>query len=100
MEAYSGTTSMQSSELKEAQMIALAIDLAERQLIEGTASSQVIVHYLKLATERERNENNKLREEVELLRAKTKAIEADQNREELYLKAIEAMQSYSGAFDA
>ena len=80
-------------------MIALAVDLAEKQLIEGTASSQVITHFLKLATSRERLEREKLEKENELLRAKTEAIESAKRVEELYSDALRAMRSYRGETD-
>lgn len=83
-------------EARENQMIALAVDLAEKQLMEGTASSQVITHYLKLATSKERLEREKLEEENKLLRAKTEAIERDKQTDELYLKVLAAMKSYRG----
>lgn len=66
---------MLTPEAKENQMISLAMDCAERQMMEGTASSQVITHFLKLGSERERLEREKLEEENKLLRAKTKALE-------------------------
>lgn len=84
---------------RENQMIALAVDLAEKQLIEGTASSQVITHFLKLATSRERLEREKLEKENELLRAKTEAIESAKRVEELYSDALRAMRSYRGETD-
>lgn len=84
-------------EAYEKRNISLAVELAEKQLAEGTASSQIIVHYLKLATEKERLEREKMQLESEMLRAKTKAIESQQHVEELYANAIEAMRSYSGA---
>lgn len=83
-------------EARENQMIALAVDLAEKQLMEGTASSQVITHFLKLATSRERLEREKLEKENELLRAKTEAIESAKRVEELYSDALRAMKSYRG----
>lgn len=86
-------------EARENQMISLAIDLAEKQLIEGTASSQVISHYLKLGSTRERLEKEKLEEENKLLRAKTEALESAKNVEKLYANAIRAMRVYSGADD-
>lgn len=86
-------------EARENQMIALAVDLAEKQLIEGTASSQVITHFLKLATTRERLEKEKLEKENELLRAKTEAIESAKRVEELYSDALRAMRSYRGETD-
>lgn len=86
-------------EARENQMIALAVDLAEKQLLEGTASSQVITHFLKLATSRERLEREKLEKENELLRAKTEAIESAKRVEELYSNALKAMRSYRGETD-
>ena len=83
-------------EAREGQLISLAIDLAEKQMIEGTASSQVITHYLKLGTEKARLEKEKLQKENELLSAKTEAIKSAERIEELYSKAIEYMQIYSG----
>ena len=84
---------------RENQLIALSTDLAEQKLRDGTASSQLIVHFLKLATEKERLEREKLEKENELLRAKTKAVESGQRIEELYEKAMRAMRSYSGNWD-
>lgn len=85
-----------SPEARENQMISLAVDLAEKQLLEGTASAQVITHYLKLGTLKEQLEREKLQKENELLRAKTEALQSAQHIEELYAEAIEAMRSYSG----
>lgn len=75
-------------------MIALAVDLAEKQLREGTASAQVITHYLKLGSTREKIEKEILRKQEKLLEAKTDAIQSTQRVEELYANAIEAMRSY------
>ena len=85
-----------SPEARENQMIAKAIDLAERQLDEGTASSQVITHFLKLATTKTQLEKEKLERENALLRAKTDSIQAQQRSDELFNNAIEAMKRYSG----
>ena len=83
-------------EARENQMISLAVDLAEKQLMEGTASSQVITHYLKLGTTKERLEKEKLEEENKLLRARTDALQSAKRVEELYADAIDAMKLYSG----
>lgn len=83
-------------EARENQMIAAAVDLAERQLREGTASAQVITHYLKLGSTRAKLENEKLREENRLLKARTEAIESQKEIQELYANAISAMQVYRG----
>lgn len=77
-------------------MISLADQLAERQLREGTASAQVITHYLKLGSSRERLEQEKLGLETELVKAKTEQIAAQQKSEEMFAKAIEAMSMYQG----
>jgi hypothetical protein len=83
-------------EARENQMISLAVDLAEKQLLEGTASSQVITHFLKLATAKERLEREKLEQENKLLIAKTEALQSQKHIEELYANAISAMRNYSG----
>lgn len=83
-------------EARENQMIALAVDLAEKQLLEGTASSQVITHFLKLATTRAQLEKEKLANENELVKAKTKSIQAAENSEKLFAEAIAAMKRYGG----
>ena len=81
---------------REQQLIAAAVDLAEKQLLEGTASSQVITHYLKLGSSKERLEKEKLEEENKLLRAKTESIKSAKKQEELFEEAIIAMRHYSG----
>lgn len=83
-------------EARENQLISRAVDLAEKQLIEGTASSQVITHYLKLGSMREKLERERLEEENKLLRAKTKALEDAKEIKEMYAEALKAMRSYSG----
>lgn len=83
-------------ESRENQLIALAVDLAEKQLREGTASSQLITHYLKMGSPSERLKREQMEEENELLRAKTKAVKESGDMAIMYEKAIKAMQSYSG----
>lgn len=85
-------------EKREQQLIAKAVDLAEKQLEEGTASAQVITHYLKLGTTREQLEKEKLRKENELLRAKTESIDASRRDDDFYEKVMSAIQRYSGNF--
>lgn len=82
---------------REKQLASLAVDLAEKQLLEGTASSQVITHYLKIASSRYRLENIKLERENELLRAKTESLESAKRVEELYQEAMDAMKQYRGS---
>ncbi len=83
-------------EAEENQMISLAVDLAKKQLMEGTASSQVITHFLKLGSSKEKLEREKLEKENELLRAKTEALQSAKKVEELYANALDMMRKYSG----
>jgi len=83
-------------EARENQLIALAVNLAEKQLSEGTASSQVMTHYLKLGSSKDKLEKDILERQKELLTAKTDAIKSTQKSEELYQEAIEAMKIYGG----
>lgn len=83
-------------EARENQMIALAIDVAEKQLQKGTASSQVITHYLKLGSTKERIEKEILEKQKDLITAKTEAIQSAKRVEELYMEALSAMRSYAG----
>ena len=81
-------------EARENQLVSLAVDLAEKQLLEGTASSQVITHYLKLGTMKHKAEMEKLERENELLRAKTESLQSAKKIEELYAEAMEAFKGY------
>lgn len=81
-------------EARENQLISLAVDLAEKQLSEGTASSQVITHFLKLGSTKAQLEKAKLEHETELLRAKTESLESAKHMEELYKDAMEAFKGY------
>ena len=85
-----------SPEARENQLISEAVDLAEEQIINGTASSQVITHFLKLGSMKERLEREKLQNENELLKAKVKNLESAERSEEMYRKVINAMREYSG----
>ena len=89
-----------SPEARENQLIAAAVDLAEKQILEGTASSQVITHFLKLGSMREKLERERLEEENKLLKAKTKHIENMESNQELYANAIAAMKRYTGHGDS
>lgn len=89
-----------SPEGRENQLISLAVDLAEKQLMEGTASSQVITHYLKLGSMRERLEREKIERENDLLRAKVESLQSMHRQEELYERALKAFARYSGEEDS
>lgn len=81
---------------RENQLISLAVDLAERQLVEGTASAQVVTHFLKLASTREKLEQERLQRENLLLSAKVDQIASTKRIEELYETALNAMRTYAG----
>ena len=88
-----------SVEARENQMIALAVDLAEKQLMEGTASAQVITHYLKLGSTRNMLEREMMLEQKKLLKAKTESIESSAEVKTLVEDALRAMREYSGHGD-
>lgn len=88
-----------SPEAEENQMITLAYDLAKQQLQDGTASSQVISHFLKLGSTRERLERERLEEENKLLRAKTESLQSMKENNKLVEEAIKAFKSYAGLGD-
>lgn len=89
-----------SPEARESQLISLAVDLAEQQLLDGTASSQVITHFLKLGTSRAELEKEKLKKENAVLDAKAKAYQSGEEMKELYENAIKAMRDYGGHGEA
>jgi hypothetical protein len=86
-------------EARENQLIADAVDLAQRQLRDGTASAQVITHFLKLGSTREQLEQERLRNENLLLQKKGEAMESAKRIEELYGQALSAMRTYQGQPD-
>ena len=87
-------------EARENQLIALAIDLVEQRLIDGTASSQETTHFLKLASSKAKLEKERLQLENELTKAKTKSIQQNDRLEALYIDAIDAMRRYGGHGDS
>lgn len=102
-ESSSGTTRPRrpaiSPEARENQLISKAVALAERQLDEGTASSQVITHFLKLGTEQARLEREKLKRENLLLDAKVESMKNQQRSDEIYEQVMNALRLYSGNGD-
>lgn len=86
----------ETDEQREGQLVSLAMDLAERQIVEGTASAQVITHYLKLGSSREKLEQERLRTDNVLLQHKIEYMASAQRVEELYVEAMEAMKAYRG----
>lgn len=88
-----------SPEARENQLISAAVDLAEKQIADGTASSQVITHFLKLGSTKERIEKEILESQKELIIAKTESIRSAKKFEELVENALEAMKKYSGNGD-
>lgn len=86
-------------EARENQLISYAYDLVEQRLLDGTATSQETVHFLRMGSQKFQLEAEKLRRENELLKAKTDAIESEKKVEELYAEAIKAIKTYSGQED-
>lgn len=92
-----GKTTKMTPEAQENMLIAMAYDLAEKRLTEGTASAQEVVHFLKLGSTRNKAEMERLQEENKLLKAKTETLNAARQTDEMFAKAIAAMQRYRGA---
>lgn len=88
-----------SPEARENQMISLAMDLAEQQLRDGTASSQLITEFVKRGSTKARLEQEILAEQKDLILAKTEAMKSAKRVEELYTNALNAMRKYSGQGD-
>ena len=86
-------------EARENQMIALAMDLAEKQLREGTASSQLITEFVKRGSTKARLEQEILAEQKDLITAKTESLQSQKRMDEMYLEAINAMKKYGGHGD-
>lgn len=89
-------SSARTPEAREDELAAAAYDLAEDQIRSGTASSQVITHFLKAGSRREQLEQLRMHHEVELMQVKKEQLEGQKRVEELYVSALEAMRSYSG----
>ena len=83
-------------EARENQLISIAFDEAEKQMRDGTASSQVITHFLNLGSTKDRIEKEILEKQKELITAKTEALQSAKRVEELYTEALDAMRKYNG----
>lgn len=89
-----------TTQQREAQIVSAAMDLAEKQIREGTASSQVLTHYLKLGSSREQLEQIGIDQNNKLMKAKQEMLESQQRIEELYGEALKAMSKYQGNDDS
>lgn len=85
-----------SPEARENQLIAMAYDLAEQRLLDGTASAQEVTHFLKLGSSKERQEREMMEMQKKLLEAKTESLASMKHRDELYAEALKAMRTYTG----
>ena len=83
-------------EARENQLIAMAYDRAEEHLANGTASQQLITHFLKLGSTRDELEKRMLSEKTKLVSAQVDNLESQKRSEELYERALEAMKRYTG----
>lgn len=81
---------------RENELIALAYDAAEERIRNGTATSQEIVHFLRLGSAKERRAQEQMEADIALKQAKVKAIQDGEHLEQIYNDAIEAMKRYSG----
>ncbi|MBQ0088369.1 MAG: hypothetical protein KBT27_03430 [Prevotellaceae bacterium] len=86
----------ETEEAVENIMINAAMNLAYQRLMDGTASSAEVVHFLKLGSTNARIEKEILEKQKDLIEAKTDAIHDSKKIEELYSEAIKSMRVYSG----
>lgn len=86
-------------EAREHQMTSLAMDLAERRILDGTASAQEVVHFLRLGTVQHQMERQKLKTDIELTLAKVEQIQTGDERAQIAQAALEAMRRYKGIED-
>ena len=89
----------QTPEERENQLIALALDRVEERMLNGTASGQEYVQFIRMASSKARAENEKLKLELDLVRAKTENLRQQQRTDEMFANAIAAFKRYSGASD-
>lgn len=89
-----------SPEAREQRLINLSYNLVEQRLLDGTATSQETTHFLKLGSSKERNEREKLEEEIKLLKAKTENLQSMKRSEALMEEALQAFRTYSGQGDS
>lgn len=82
-------------ESREQQLVSLAVDLAERQIRDGTASAAVITHFLKIGTARETMEREILGKQAAFLEAKAASINKDKDQEDIAKAAMEALKNYN-----
>lgn len=94
-----GTRPATTPEGRENQMIALAMDLAEKRLRDGTASNQLIVEFVKRGATKTLLEKEIMEEQKEMLKAKTEQLKTAKHIEELYANALNSMRKYSGSGD-
>lgn len=87
-------------EARENQLIAKAVDEAEKRIENGTASDSLLIHWLRQGTVRMQLEKEKLEADVKLATAKADSIAAAQRQEELAAAAIQAMKLYTGQTDS
>ena len=89
-----------SPDARENQLIALAMDVAEERMINGTASAQEIVHFLRLGSSLANLQKEETRQRVELDKAKVKAYSTNEEIKRLYEEAMQAMRAYNGSSDS
>ena len=88
-----------SAEAREKQLIALAVDKVEERMMNGTATASEYVHFLKLASTKEQLELEKLRQENEVLKAKTEVMKSMKRSEAAYEEALNAFKLYNGTLN-
>lgn len=86
-------------EERESLLISKSLDLIERQIDDGTASSQILSIYAKYGSERERLERQRLAAENEVLRKKVETMQDALDMKNLMQEALAKFKGYSGDRD-
>lgn len=82
---------------REQQLVALAVDVAEEMMRNGNAPAQIVTHYLKIGSTREKIELELKREEIEVAKMRRETMAAAARIESVYAEALSAMREYQGA---
>ena len=83
----------------ENECIALSYELAKKRLVEGTATSAEIVHFLKLGSMKEQLDEELIRKDMALKDAKIESLQTNKQIEEMFSEAMRYMSRYQGYFD-
>jgi len=83
-----------NQEAREKYLIGLAYDLVEERLLNGTATSQETVHFLRMGSAKEQRDAKLEEMQIELMKAKKEALDSQKNIERMLEEGFAAYTSY------